>query len=239
MRFKAVVMIVLCLALFSPAYADEKPAESLPIVVLPEDTYTFHDAFEGSEVVHDFIVQNRGTAVLEISSVKPGCGCTLASYDKQIPPGGDGKITLKLNTDGYGGTTITKGALVETNDKARLKFSLNMKGNVQAFASIEPRRANLSGAIDQAIRSKITIIPDERYAFKVLESKAEKGQDIRFKLEEVRESGKLQYVLNIENTKKTPGRYVDNIILKTDSSLRPEIQISVYGNLFEPVKKKS
>jgi len=163
----------------------------------------------------------------------------LASYTKQIPPGGEGKITLKVDTEGFGGKTLSKGALVETNDKAHPRLNLKIQGQVEAFATIDPKRVNLNGATDQELRSKVTITPaNEKHIFKILDSKAEKGQDIRFKLEEVKESGKVRYVLNVESIRKTPGRYVDNIILKTDNSLRPEIQIGVYGNIFEPPKKK-
>jgi hypothetical protein len=50
----------------------EKPAESSPIAVLPQDTYIFPSAMEGDTIVRDFVVQNKGNAELEILSVRPG-----------------------------------------------------------------------------------------------------------------------------------------------------------------------
>lgn len=90
MRTKAIVMLIAvwCM-LFSviPSYADDKAAqpqtaqpasvppvspEKAPAVFLPEEKYEFQPVAEGVEVVHDFVVQNKGTADLEILAVKPG-----------------------------------------------------------------------------------------------------------------------------------------------------------------------
>jgi len=56
----------------APASGGEKPAESSPVAVIPEDTYNFPMAMEGVTVIHDFTIQNKGTADLEVLAVKPG-----------------------------------------------------------------------------------------------------------------------------------------------------------------------
>jgi len=43
--------------------------------------------------------------------------------------------------------------------------------------------------------------------------------------------------LTVENLKKVGGRYSDTIYLKTDSKIKPEIKIRVYGNIFEKHQK--
>ena len=42
----------------------------IPIAVLPENKHDFGAVHEGEEVRHDFILQNKGTAPLEIIDVK-------------------------------------------------------------------------------------------------------------------------------------------------------------------------
>jgi hypothetical protein len=111
-------------------------------------------------------------------------------------------------------------------------------GQVESFAKIDPRRVSLSGSTEQELKARVTIVPDPKYAFKVLDAKAEKGENIRVKLEESKDGGAVKYAVDVNNTKTTSGRYVDKIIVRTDSVMRPEIQIDVYGNLFEPPKKK-
>jgi hypothetical protein len=45
------------------------------------------------------------------------------------------------------------------------------------------------------------------------------------------------YILAVENQKKEAGRYRDTIHLKTDSKLKPEIKVNVYGNIYEAPQK--
>lgn len=47
-------------------------AEGAPVFMSPEPVYEFSPVLEGSEVVHDFIVRNTGTAELVIDRVKTG-----------------------------------------------------------------------------------------------------------------------------------------------------------------------
>ena len=42
----------------------------LPLVYLPAKRYEFTPVMEGKEIVHDFVVQNKGSALLEIQKVR-------------------------------------------------------------------------------------------------------------------------------------------------------------------------
>jgi hypothetical protein len=67
-----------------PATAKDKPKDptlaerveilqvwlKLPIAHLPALRYEFEPVLEGSQVTHDFVVQNKGSAPLEIQKVK-------------------------------------------------------------------------------------------------------------------------------------------------------------------------
>ncbi|MBT7086231.1 MAG: hypothetical protein HN931_08675 [Desulfobacterales bacterium] len=48
-----------------------KESKGTPSAVIVSSKYEFPPVFEGVRVVHDFIIQNKGSAVLEIKSVKP------------------------------------------------------------------------------------------------------------------------------------------------------------------------
>ncbi len=43
-----------------------------PVVFFPQTLYEFSPVLEGAKVVHEFIVQNKGTATLNIERVKTG-----------------------------------------------------------------------------------------------------------------------------------------------------------------------
>ena len=51
--------------------AQDKTLQS-PTAFLPETQYSFPRVLEGTEVLHDFIMQNKGTAPLEIKKVRTG-----------------------------------------------------------------------------------------------------------------------------------------------------------------------
>ena len=46
--------------------------EAGPVAFYPETLHEFSSVLDGSEVVHDFIVQNKGMATLQIERVKTG-----------------------------------------------------------------------------------------------------------------------------------------------------------------------
>jgi hypothetical protein len=57
-----------------PPLSPSQPAatEARPSIQLPETTFNFGEATEGSEVTHDFVVKNTGSAELQIQQVRPG-----------------------------------------------------------------------------------------------------------------------------------------------------------------------
>ena len=75
----------------------------------------------------------------------------------------------------------------------------------------------------------VTIIPEKKYPFKIVKTKADKGTNIQFDIKEVTRKDRLEYQLVVRNTKETAGRYVDTIHLITDSKIRQDIPIRVYG----------
>ena len=42
------------------------------------------------------MIKNEGDAPLRVEDVDPDCACTVADYDRVIPPGGQGEITLTI-----------------------------------------------------------------------------------------------------------------------------------------------
>lgn len=66
--FKRIIVLILGVLLLSA----EVFAENTPAAFLPEQTYQFAPLLEGTEVVHDFILQNKGTAPLDIINLKSG-----------------------------------------------------------------------------------------------------------------------------------------------------------------------
>jgi hypothetical protein len=85
----------------------------------------------------------------------------------------------------------------------------------------------------------VTIIPREKYPFKILDAKAINGKNIRYEfMERPAEEGK-GYTLLIENTRKEKGGYHDTIYLKTDSPIKPQIRIRISGYIREEKPRRT
>jgi hypothetical protein len=115
---------------------------------------------------------------------------------------------------------------------------LTIMGNVEQFVDIVPKRAILRGFAGDPIKAKVQIIPKDKYPFTIKKAKAIHTKNIAFTLEKAKTSKKLEYVLTVENLKKTRGRYTEAIKIKTDSQIRPEIKIYVIGNILDRPKNK-
>jgi hypothetical protein len=63
----------------SPAQSDKKPSASVvkaslasaPRAFFSKTKYEFDPVFEGTEITHDFVVENKGDAPLIINSIRP------------------------------------------------------------------------------------------------------------------------------------------------------------------------
>src|SRR5262245_16894162 len=86
--------------------------------------FDFGKVSAGELVRHDFVFTNTGSALLEITAVRPGCGCTTAgTWDRQILPGKTGVIPLQFSSANFNGK-VTKSATVTCNDRARTNVVL-------------------------------------------------------------------------------------------------------------------
>ena len=126
---------------------------------------------------------------------------------------------------------MKKTAGVYTNDKNRPLQDLVISGPVEKFATIRPKHVSLRGYAGDPIKGQVSIISEKKYPFKILDARAQDGKNIKFQLDEVKKSNGPAYELTVENLREKTGRYYDTIILKTDSKVRPELKVRVYGNL--------
>jgi hypothetical protein len=126
---------------------------------------------------------------------------------------------------------MKKTAVVYTNDKNLPQQDLVIFGQVENFVTISPKNVSLRGVAGDPIESLVTIVPEKKYPFKIIDAKAQNGENIKIELKELAKSNGGGYELKVENLKATTGRYYDTIILKTDSSVQPELNVRVYGYL--------
>jgi hypothetical protein len=75
-------------------------------------------------------IKNTGDKTLEITNVKPGCGCTTAPLDKNsLKPGEIATMDIKLNISGNTGK-VTKSITISSNDPNNEKKVLYLKAEI-------------------------------------------------------------------------------------------------------------
>jgi hypothetical protein len=106
---------------------------------------------------HDFIFTNVGTAILEITGVRPACGCTtVGEWTKTVQPGKTGTIPLQFNSAGFSGM-VMKTATVTCNDPATSRFTLQISGNVWKEIDAWPQFAVLNASSESVADASATI----------------------------------------------------------------------------------
>ncbi len=137
-------------------------------------------------------------------------------------------------TKGYGGRQIVKRISVQTNDTQHRNLQLVVKGKVKKFVTIRPKRVRLTGIVGDVVHQTVAVIPEKAYPFRIIAMAAKPGKNIKVAFEEKEGETGSGYQVFIENVRRQPGQYYENIVIKTDSKVRPEIDIRVYGNIAKP-----
>lgn len=109
-----------------------------PTIQFQELIHDFGKVKAGEPLRHDFIFTNTGTATLEVTEVRPGCGCTTAGqWDRKVEPGKTGKIPIQFSPNSPSGT-VQKAIAVTCNDPLGITQTLQVKATVWKPVDINP-----------------------------------------------------------------------------------------------------
>lgn len=214
---------------FILASAGPALGKGAPALYIEKDIYNFGTILEGKEIPYDFIIENRGTEILEITDVRSNCVCAVADYTEKIPPGKSGKISVVFDSRGSGGLADHK-IRVETNDPKHEAIGLSITGNVDPIVVIEPKKAVLEGVAGENVETVLTITSDPRHLFKIL-SVTSKKDKVSCRLEEIENTESSCYRLTLTSLSREKGNFRDYVYMETDSDIRPGITITVKGEI--------
>lgn len=126
-----------CALLVAASLFAQGAAAGKPKAVAAEPIKDIGFVAKGEKAAHDFAIRNDGDAPLQIQEVRAACGCTVASYDKEIAPGQTGKVRVAVDTATFSGA-IAKGVTVFTNDPATPQMELTIRAQVEPFIKAKP-----------------------------------------------------------------------------------------------------
>ena len=223
------LLLLVALAAFSvavPARAADTPAKA--VIQIPQLTFDFGEASEGGEINHDFIVQNTGAAPLEISEVKSSCGCTVARFDKTIPPGGEGKISVKVNLKNQHAGDLAKNLVVFSNASNSPKTTISVSGKVKAFIEVSPMSAIFFRGLPDQVREAVVELRAVSRPFHIQKVVNSVEDKMSAKVETV-EDGRV-YRIAISNLLKK-GNYSGTVVVHTDIPEKPEILLRITAQI--------
>jgi hypothetical protein len=156
------IMISACGRLTAQVAAPTTPAQvGAPIIQFDNKEFNFGRIAFGEFVKHVYVVTNTGTEVLEISNVRPGCGCTTTGeWSRQIAPGQTGTIPIQFNSSHAYGNNITKTVEVTSNAKNEPKATLFLRGSVWKPLEVAPQTAiiNVQSDSTNAASASVRIV---------------------------------------------------------------------------------
>ncbi len=153
----------------------------------------------------------------------------MTRYDRVIPPGGTGKITIKIDSTAVRGE-FEKKAVVWSDDPERVSIVLYLKGEVKSHISIEPGGyLSLWGVKGRVPGEHIDIINNHEEPLRITGIDNDLPDHIRWNLKEIR-AGHV-YRLEVEDISETAGDYTGHLYIRTDNPLKPELTIIVTGDI--------
>jgi len=221
-----------------PAAAETvaRPETSGPRIEFGGTAFNFGKTNAGEVVRHDFVFTNTGTATLEITDVRPGCGCTTAGgWDRRVEPGKTGAIPLQFNSTGFGGS-VTKSATVICNDPGKSNVVLQITGIVWRPIEVTPSMTvfNVSSERQTNETKVVRIVSNLEEPLELSDLQCT-NRSFQAELKTVR-PGK-EFELHITAVPPfTAGHNISSpVSLKTSSSRMPAINLTAYVMVQPPV----
>jgi hypothetical protein len=226
------IPLAVCGVLLTLILMAGSPASAAPRVELPESTHDFGKISEDQALTYTFVINNTGDAPLQVKGIDPDCDCTAANYDRIIPPGGQGKITLTIAPFSVL-RQFAKHTKVFFNDPARPQVTLSLTGLGEPTVEIQPSHiVRFQGDAGEDLKAQVRFISHLNIPWEISEVTTDIPQYIEVKLRP-EERGK-SYVLEVKNKSQDVGRYAGKIDLKTNAVKRPRLIVRVFGDIRPP-----
>lgn len=215
--------------------------QQAPRAVTPSTSFNFGDIYRGEIISQIFVVKNDGDAELKLTELTAGCGCEVASWDKSVSPGKEGRAILEVQTASQSGE-ISKTATLHTNDPERPTIIFTLSANVLAGAPL--RQGRYIGPVFISPESRVTLYtsPGKKASTEIsitadnapVKLLRVEGGTKRFAARiETIESGRSYKVVVETLPIETPDLYIEQLRVFTDSESLPsftiELALQVYA----------
>jgi hypothetical protein len=205
------------------------PAQAQPKAELTETTHDFGQVREDMPLVHIFAVRNTGDQNLQILDVDPDCACTVAKYDRVIPPGGSGAIILEIQPFSVI-HAFKKKTVIRFNAPALPMATLVLTGQAQRGIEIAPSHiVRFRGNPRDKLTAQVRLTSNMSFPWQITKMENTLPDKVEATLK-TEQPGKV-YVVELKNKSVVTGHYVGMIELFTNVAHRPKIYLRVIADL--------
>jgi hypothetical protein len=152
----------------------------------------------------------------------------VARFDRTIPPGGEGKITLEVRTKGFQGK-MHKTALVFSNDPKHPQVTIGLQGEIWVPIHVAPRYVRLRGMQDEVVETVVRVEAKKKEPLIAKLESVSIPDRVEVRLQEI-EKGR-SYQLKVKNKVKGEASYRGNLKLTTNYPEKSEIVIQISGDI--------
>ena len=159
----------------------------------------------------------------------------MVQYDRTIPPGGEGKIELKVDTRNLSGT-VKKEASIYSNDPKSSVMTITLRANVKQSVQVSPQRIKMIGYEGIVITESVIISANMEKPLEIEPTRLNLSERITYKIEVI-EPGRM-FKVNFNYTPLEGDNINGALILKTNYPERPNISIPVNARFLRKTTRK-
>lgn len=209
-------------------------AGAAPVLECEKAVFNFGTIENTILVKHTFVIKNAGDEPLQITNIRPTCGCTIAdTKPRTIAPGATTEIPVTFNPKGRRGRQI-KNIVVSSNDPKRSTMQLRMDGTTTSVIDVQPVSLSFGvlpeGPIEPGKFSRIITVSttrDEPFEItNIIASRQLVDTEIK-----VVEAGKKYQVVVTAKGEVKQGVFRETLNIQTNSKAMPNIAVPVIATV--------
>lgn len=217
-------------------------ASAAPQLVIPSPVFDF-GAIENKPVDVEFTLQNAGDEPLEITNIRPTCGCTVPDVKAiTVAPGKSETLKASLELPKHVGE-VHKAINITTNDPAHPYFELKITGSLFPFIYPEPAAVSFQ-KLDASKPAEATVkvqSMDKGAPFAILEAAVVEGPKEQpsefFAVSYEAAADGNGYDVTVSAIPPLPERFIPSkVVLKTDSARAAKVEIPISAMVVGPIK---
>lgn len=155
----------------------------------------------------------------------------MARFDREIPPGREGKVTLTVHLEGYRGK-VNKSAIVYCNDPQSPRVPVSVSAKVIPFVDVRPSDTVVFRGAAATLKPQELEVVSAKTPMRILRVESDLEKEVSVKIEPLAEGSRYRVVIA---NQAEQGSYSGRVRLITDHPQKPDVAISVRGMVEGPI----